>query len=142
MTIGEGRRRGGTWRGCATSRHESFFGSMDGLVRCMRWMESIYIIGCIVSWPARKERRLFCQMRTLLGWVLGLRHMVAVSYSSALPYVRAECRIHSKLKGSIIGDIIRDFFKREHITCKPIPSCKPCKLQFGPPDQHLRGMED
>ena len=103
---------GGTWRGCATSRHESFFGSMDGLVRCMGWMESIYIIGCIVSWPARKERRLFCQMRTLLGWVLGLRHMVAVSYSSALPYVRAECRIHSKLKGSIIGDIIRDFLKR------------------------------
>jgi len=30
-------------------------------------------------------------------------------------------------------------FWREHIRCKPISPCKPCKLQYGPPDQHLGG---
>ena len=38
----------------------------------------------------------------------------SVSCSSTLPYVRAQCPIHSKLKESIIGDVIWDFFRKDY----------------------------
>jgi len=37
--------------------------------------------------------------------------------------------------------IYNRIFQWEHIKCKPISPCKPCKLQSEPPDQHSRGME-
>ena len=38
----------------------------------------------------------------------------SVSCSSTLPYVRAQCPIPSKLKESIIGDVIWDFFRKDY----------------------------
>ena len=36
------------------------------------------------------------------------------------------------------GHILILVYLQGHIRCKLTPSCKPCKLQSGPPDQHSR----
>jgi len=37
------------------------------------------------------------------------------------------------------GPFDEDIVNWEHIRCKLTSSCKPCKLQSEPPDQHSRG---
>jgi len=81
----------------------------DGIAQWLGRVRASIQLWVRIQVTVEKIAHVYILAKKIVRWVLGLRHMVAVSYSSALPYVRAECRIHSKLKGSIIGDIIRDF---------------------------------
>ena len=56
-----------------------------------------------------------------------------------LVYQPVLIRINIKMRSIIIIIYFTSFSSREHIRCKPTSSCKSCKFQSEPPDQHPRG---